>query len=57
MNFDNLEGVNQAYEVKRQSPLATMHQNTSVLENMHISKFFSLLRRNSEINIFDEIKD
>ena len=38
------------FEVKRKTDLALMHHNESVLENMHISMLWKILKNNPSLN-------
>jgi hypothetical protein len=43
-------GTLNAFEVKAKSQLALDSGNVSVLEKMHLTEFWTLLKRNSQVN-------
>lgn len=49
-------GTNSAYEIKRKSSLAVIYNGESVLENMHIARFYRLCKENPDIDIISRIK-
>ena len=50
----NHPGVNNAYLWKTGDDLAILYNDASVLENMHVSLFYQILKKNNgEFNIFD----
>ena len=52
----NHPGTNSLYEIKRKSDLALLYNNESVLENMHISQVYRMLRDNEKVDIISGLK-
>lgn len=52
----NHKGVNNAYKIKKKSAKSLLYSEQSVLENMHSSKLFNILR-DPNVDIISCIKD
>lgn len=52
----NHKGVNNAYKIKKKSAKSLLYYEQSVLENMHSSKLFNILR-DPNVDIISCIKD
>ena len=53
----NSDGTNNMFEVKRKTDLALMYHNESVLENMHISVLWKILRDHPSLNFLSLSKN
>jgi 3',5'-cyclic-nucleotide phosphodiesterase len=57
INFLKKDGTNNMFEVKRKTELALMYNSESVLENMHISTLWKILKSKSELNFLNFSKN
>lgn len=50
-------GMNNAYLITTRHELATRYNDTSVLENSHVSSLYELIKRNPELDIFQSLSN